>query len=76
MTDTYALTRDHTQDIEIHKTLDGRIFGIKNIRQKIEGTTVTFIADICGDGEAAKEYLRMYGGLVLDNFRQTTSDKK
>ncbi len=52
---------DHSQDIEIRKTKDGRIFAIKNIRQEFKDNIMIIIADISGDEEAAKEYLKQLG---------------
>lgn len=44
--------------LEIRKTRDGRIFGIKNIRQQSDGKTITYTAEVCGDLEAGNEYLK------------------
>jgi len=68
----YTPTIDHSKDIEIHETPDGTIFGIKNIRQEIEGNVVTFKADIAGDTYHGQIYLNEYAeriiGRVLDSM--------
>lgn len=51
-------TIDHSEDIKIHTTTDGRIFGIKNIRTVIEDHKITVKADISGDESAAQQYLQ------------------
>jgi len=56
--DTYPLTIDHSQDIQIHRDKNGNMFAIKNIRQEFEGNTMIFIADIAGNEKAAKDYLK------------------
>ncbi len=68
---SYTPTIDHSQDIEIHETKNGRIFGIKNLRQKstkstkdVDNYVVTFIADIAGDMEAGQEYLKDYAEMI------------
>ena len=65
---SYTPTIDHSQDIEIHETKDGRIFGIKNIRQEIkrvgDNDVVTFIADMAGDMKAGQEYLKDYAEMI------------
>ena len=68
MKDTYATKVDHSQDIEIHETKDGRIFGIKNLRQEFEGNQMIFIADLAGDIEAGKEYLEYLGNSLIRNL--------
>jgi len=45
------------QDIEIRTTKDGRIFGIKNIRQEFDGNKMIMKADVAGDIKAGQEYL-------------------
>ena len=65
MSDTYDTTVDHSQDIEIRKTKEGKIFAIKNIRQEFEGNQMILKADISGDEEAANQYLKaMSEGMV------------
>jgi hypothetical protein len=64
--DWYSI--DHSQDVYIHKTKDGKIFGIKNIRQEFDSGTVTFIADITGDEESAKEYLSYLASGLVRNY--------
>ena len=54
----YPASVDHSQDVTIHHTKDGEIFAIKNIRQEVEGDTLTFKADISGDEESANKYLK------------------
>ncbi len=47
-----------SEKIEIHKTKDGKIFGIKNIRQEFEGNVVVYKADISGDLKTGEQYLK------------------
>jgi hypothetical protein len=63
----YSLTVDHSKDIEIHKTPTGTIFGIRNIRQEIEGNVVTFKADIAGDTYYGQIYLNEYAERIIGN---------
>jgi len=54
---------------EIITNKEGKVFGIKNIRQEIKRVgdkdVVTFIADVAGDTKAGKQYLKdMANGLV------------
>ncbi len=58
------------EDFEIRKTKDGRIFGIKNIRQEFEGNTVTYKADIAGDLEAGNEYLKSLAERISKQFTE------
>ena len=63
--DSYAVKIDHSQDVEIRKNKDGKMFAIKNIRQEFEGNQMILKADISGDKEAANQYLKfMCKGLV------------
>lgn len=61
-------------EYEIRQTRDGRIFGIKNIRQKVKRVRnkdiVTFIADIAGDIEAGKQYLKDLTKAITNPFRE------
>ena len=54
---------------EIRKTQDGRIFGIKNIRQQSDGKTITYSAEVCGDLEAGNEYLRDFVKGITSQFQ-------
>jgi len=47
-----------TDDFEIRKDKDGRIFGIRNMR--FDATEGTIIADISGDYAAARDYMNAY----------------
>jgi len=59
---------------EIRQTKDGRIFGIKNIRQEVkrirDEDIVTFIADIAGDMKAGKQYLKDLAKAITKPFRE------
>jgi len=67
-------TVDHSQDVEIRSSKDGRIFAIKNIRQEFTGYTMALKADISGDKQAAKEYLKAYAqGVTSTLTRDNTS---
>ena len=48
---------DHSQDIEIRKTKDGKLFALKNIRQEFDGDKIIFKADMSGDVDGAMDYL-------------------
>jgi hypothetical protein len=63
--DSYAVSVDHSQDIEIRKTKDGRMFAIKNIRQEFEDDTMILKADIAGDLQAGNEYLEDLGKCII-----------
>jgi len=56
------------EDFEIRTTKDGRMFGIKNLRQEFEENVMIFKADISGDEEAAKEYLTALGDGLIKNL--------
>ena len=62
-----------TEDFEIHKTLDGKIFGIKNIthivRREGDNDVVTFKADISGDIDAGKYYLKVLSNIIISNYK-------
>ncbi len=68
MEDTYATKVDHSQDFEIRTTKDGRVFGMKNLRQEFEDNVMIFKADISGDIEAGKEYLEYLGNCLVENL--------
>ena len=57
-----------TEDFEIRTTKDGRIFGIKNLRQEFEDNQMIFKADISGDIEAGKQYLEYLGNGLIRNL--------
>lgn len=54
---------------EVRETKDGKVFGIKNIRQKSDGTTITYTAEICGDEEAAQKYLETFVKSFTSSFK-------
>ena len=53
---------------ELRSTKDGRIFGIKNLRFSNEGEYFKITADLVGDFDAAKEYLREYFKRLFDSI--------
>lgn len=61
-------------DIEIHETPYG-LFAIRNLRQtykkeKDGTTTISFIADIAGDEELGREYLKLLAFKLRDGFME------
>ena len=66
--DTYDTTIDHSEDITIRTTKDGRIFGIKNIRQEFAGLKMTLKAGIAGDVKAGEEYLDTLAKGLMKNI--------
>ena len=61
--------RDKAQreNIEIRTTRDGRMFGIRNLRQEFEGNKMILKAEITGDIKAGKEYLKFMGKSIINN---------
>jgi hypothetical protein len=60
---------DHSQDVEIRTNKEGKMFAIKNIRQEFEGNMMIFRADVSGDTDAANQYLKHLGELLLNSMK-------
>ena len=60
------------EGFEIRYTRNGRIFGIKNLRQEVKRVRdkdiVTFIADIAGDIDAGKQYFEALCNIITNHF--------
>jgi len=61
----YTPTIDHSKDITIYVTKTGNVFGIRNIRQEIEGDKVVFKADIAGDIHYGQIFLKEYAERII-----------
>ena len=67
--DSYAVTTDHSQDIEIRKTKNGKVFAIKNIRQEFKDNQMILKADISGDEDGAKQYLKAMSERIVNSLK-------
>ena len=67
--DSYAVTTDHSQDMEIHETKNGKVFAIKNIRQEFKDNQMILKADISGDKEAANQYLKAMSEGIINSLK-------
>ena len=67
--DSYAVTTDHSQDIEIRKTKNGKVFAIKNIRQEFKDNQMILKADISGDKDGANQYLKAMSERIVNSLK-------
>ena len=67
--DSYAVTIDHLQDIEIRKTKNGKIFVIKNIRQEFKDNQMILKDDISGDKDGANQYLKAMSERIVNSLK-------
>ena len=58
---------DFSQELEIHKTKDGKIFAIKN--RRLDTVNGKLIVDIAGDEDAAKQYLKDWADSLTKYFQ-------
>jgi len=53
-------SQDESDDIEILKTANGKLFAIKNIKVRhTSSTKIELVAEIAGDIPSAEKYLKM-----------------